>query len=113
MIVLSIALNILGILLVIPGAMSALSGDRRAMFGWLALATVALCLAAVVAHDQLRAGFHAGVTAIVLWLWWNSGGGDGTRRRLRQWADRFHATRRTAPTAAMTASPLTNPDPTP
>lgn len=34
------------------------------------------------------------------WLWWHSGGGDGTRRRLKSWAGRFQGIRRTAPSAA-------------
>lgn len=39
-------------------------------------------------------------TALFAWLWWHSGGGDGTRRRIRSWARRFHGVRRTAPQGA-------------
>ncbi|MGW0948491.1 hypothetical protein ACWD4O_38875 [Streptomyces sp. NPDC002623] len=42
----------------------------------------------------------AAATALFAWLWWHSGGGDGTRRRLRSWAGRFQGVRRTAPQGA-------------
>lgn len=42
----------------------------------------------------------AGVTALCAWQWWNNGGGDGTRRRLKSWARRFQGVRRTAPQGA-------------
>lgn len=34
------------------------------------------------------------------WMWWNSGGGDDTKRRLKSWARRFQGVRRTAPAGA-------------
>lgn len=43
---------------------------------------------------------HAGVAAWCAWVWWNGGGGDGTRRRLKRWAGRFQGVRRTAPQGA-------------
>ncbi len=42
----------------------------------------------------------AAATALFAWLWWHSGGGDGTRRRLKSWAGRFQGVRRTAPQGA-------------
>jgi hypothetical protein len=42
----------------------------------------------------------AGGTALFTWIWWNSRGGDGTRRRLKRWAGRFQGVRRTAPQGA-------------
>lgn len=42
----------------------------------------------------------AASTALHAWLWWNGGGGDGTRRRLKSWASRFQGVRRTAPSHA-------------
>lgn len=44
--------------------------------------------------------FFAASAGLFVWLWWHSGGGDGTRRRLRAWAGRFHGVRRTAPAVA-------------
>lgn len=58
-----------------------------------------MCAAnAVATADAIRVGLtlsaclHAVACAIFAWLWWNSGGRDGTRRCWRQ------LTRRTAPT---------------
>jgi hypothetical protein len=45
------------------------------------------------------AAVNAAALAWALWLWWNGGGGDGTRRRLRRLAGRFQGVRRTAPAA--------------
>lgn len=38
--------------------------------------------------------------ALFGWMWWNSGGGDDTKRRLKSWAGRFEGVRRTAPAAS-------------
>jgi hypothetical protein len=43
---------------------------------------------------------NAAAAAMSAWGWWHSGGGDGTRRRLKSWARRFQGVRRTAPQAA-------------
>lgn len=42
---------------------------------------------------------NAGMTAWYAWMWWHSGGGDDTRRRLKSWAGRFQGVRRTASAA--------------
>ncbi|MGV2914664.1 hypothetical protein [Streptomyces alfalfae] len=34
------------------------------------------------------------------WQWWNSGGGDDTKRRMKRWGRRFQGVRRTAPQGA-------------
>ncbi|WP_326804911.1 hypothetical protein OIE49_29440 [Streptomyces sp. NBC_01788] len=44
--------------------------------------------------------FNGAVCAFCLYVWWHGGGGDGTRRRLRQLRRSFKAVRRTAPTSA-------------
>ena len=51
----------------------------------------------VIVHQTGAAGYLAGALALSLWAWWNAGGGDGTRRRLRSWARKFQGVRRTAP----------------
>jgi hypothetical protein len=43
---------------------------------------------------------NAVVCGYLLWLWWNHGGSDGTRRRLRRLRARFRAVRRGAPVSA-------------
>ncbi|MEW2568395.1 hypothetical protein [Streptomyces sp. NPDC047070] len=102
MIAWALAFTALGLALVAKTAMCAINGDKRGVAGWTGAASAMCSLANIIVRNQGEAAFHAGVTAIVLWLWWNSGGGDGTRRRLRRWTRAFHGTRRTAPTAAMT-----------
>ncbi|MEV6791297.1 hypothetical protein AB0M87_04690 [Streptomyces sp. NPDC051320] len=42
----------------------------------------------------------AGGCAYLAWKWWTGGGGDGTKRRLRQLGKLFQPTRRTAPSPA-------------
>ncbi|WP_328439333.1 hypothetical protein OHA71_23635 [Streptomyces sp. NBC_00444] len=54
-------------------------------------------LANVLVGSTTRAGALAGVVAVGLWLWWNRGGGDDTKRRIRKWARKFQGVRRTAP----------------
>ena len=36
-------------------------------------------------------------TAFYVWIWWRNGGGDDTKRRLRDVKKRFEGVRRTAP----------------
>lgn len=58
----------------------------------------------LLALDSFQSGhvpsavLSAGLAAVDLYRWWNGGGGDGTRRRLRALAGRFQGVRRTAPT---------------
>jgi hypothetical protein len=42
-------------------------------------------------------GFNGAVCVACAWVWWNGGGGDGTKRRLRSAARVFRGVRRTAP----------------
>jgi hypothetical protein len=50
-------------------------------------------------HNPVAAALTAASCAIWAWLWWNNGGGDDTKRRLRAWVRRFRGVRRTAPAA--------------
>ncbi|MFD7957004.1 hypothetical protein ACFV4X_26365 [Streptomyces ardesiacus] len=66
----------------------------------LGLFAVAYAIGAVghmVNGSLVGASWDAGFAAVFAWLWWNRGGGDGTRRRLRRWARTFRGVRRTAP----------------
>lgn len=72
----------------------------RTAFGAVALGNGLACLGSVLAGRTMMAGLSAGAAALMLWLWWNRGGGDGTRRRLRTLRRQFTGVRRTAPAAA-------------
>ena len=65
--------------------------------GWMALLTTGGGVGSAIAGWTSNVYLHAGFTAWMAWAWWNSGGGDDTKRRLKSWARRFQAVRRTAP----------------
>lgn len=44
---------------------------------------------AVLLKSWIAAGFDAVSLAIALYSWWNNGGGDGMKRRLKKWAESF------------------------
>lgn len=92
-------LPVVGYVMLGCGVRALFSGNRRGLFGWFAAGSATLWLVAVLRDRPVAASILAGLTALQLWLWWNSGGGDGTRRRLRKWARQFQGTRRTAPAA--------------
>lgn len=54
------------------------------------------CLTQALIYAFLRlpyiAAFYAAAVAFWLWVWWNSGGGDGMMRRLKSWARPFGKT---------------------
>ncbi|MFD8901275.1 hypothetical protein [Streptomyces ardesiacus] len=54
--------------------------------------------------NTVAASISAGAAACFAWMWWNGGGGDGTKRRVRKWARRFRGVRRTAPAGARSVS---------
>lgn len=84
-------------------ALTVVVGQRvsdRVAYGWLCAADVCFLTGAITMGSDLIAGIAAGSLALMLWFWWNSGGGDGTKRRLKRWARRFEGVRRTAPAAA-------------
>jgi hypothetical protein len=72
----------------------------RTYQGLLAIANTLLAAGWAHRGDPLIAGVHAALAAIQAWLWWNSGGGNGTRRRLKTLKRRFIGTRRTPAHAA-------------
>jgi hypothetical protein len=73
-------------------------GARR-VNGWLAIANGSNAAASALTGDRLTACVASGVCAFAAWMWWKSGGGDGTKRRLKSWARKFRGVRRTAPAA--------------
>lgn len=50
--------------------------------------------------DTVNSYIQAVGAAVNGWLWWQNGGGDDTKRRLKSWASRFQGVRRTAPSHA-------------
>lgn len=72
----------------------------RQYAGWMAISYVAGGVLCAVNGWTSVLYLFAGGTALFVWLWWHSGGGDGTKRRLKSWAGRFQGTRRTAPQGA-------------
>jgi hypothetical protein len=70
---------------------------HRPFMACCALTNALNLIACVIADQTGAAGFLAGALALSLWSWWNAGGGDGTKRRLRSWGRKFRGVRRTAP----------------
>lgn len=71
--------------------------DWRTVHGGSAAANALVLLGNVIDGSTTLASFSAALMALSLWQWWNGGGGDGTKRRLRSWARQFRPVRRTAP----------------
>jgi hypothetical protein len=78
-----------------------LAGHRA--LGLVALGNLATAIDALRAHDQVVVAVNGGVAAMAAWAWWKGGGGDGTKRRLRELGRRFQGVRRTAPMATRIA----------
>jgi hypothetical protein len=72
----------------------------RLYAGWMAVIYVIGGVVCAVVGWTTVLYLDAGCVALFVWLWWNSGGGDGPRRRLKRWARRFQGVRRTAPQGA-------------
>jgi hypothetical protein len=68
--------------------------------GWMTIVYTVAGVLAIAAGWQSTSYIIAGGTALFARLWWHSGGGAGTRRRLKSWASRFRGVRRTAPQGA-------------
>lgn len=68
--------------------------------GWMVVMNTGSGVLCLINHWNTVLYLNAAATAWHAWLWWNSGGGDGTKRRLKKWAGRFQGVRRTAPSNA-------------
>lgn len=68
--------------------------------GLYAISFIAYAINNAIEQDRLWVCLDAAAFAFFAWLWWTGGGGDDTKRRLRKWARRFRAVRRTAPAGA-------------
>ncbi|MBB1252891.1 hypothetical protein H3146_05855 [Streptomyces sp. OF3] len=98
----TLALSITGIslLLVAFAAHLAHRIPDRTYYGIAALACLLMLAASVADRRHVSAGIDSATTALFVWLWWTRGGGDRTRRRLRDAARRWTPRRRTATTHA-------------
>ncbi|MFK0172622.1 hypothetical protein ACIQU5_27880 [Streptomyces sp. NPDC090306] len=74
--------------------------SQRQYLAGMAAATAIGAVVCVITHDTTWASVNSGSFAVIIWLWWQSGGGDDTKRRLRPLARRFSPVRRTAPSAS-------------
>lgn len=68
--------------------------------GMLALGQAAVGIGSVYEGSWVGAIANSAVTAWSAYRWWNGGGGDDTKRRLRKLGRAFTGVRRTAPTGA-------------
>lgn len=73
--------------------------NRRLGYGLAAAANAAFAIAEFLQFHPWG-GINALACAYQLWMWWKSGGGDDTKRRLRKLGRAFTGVRRTAPAAA-------------
>lgn len=73
----------------------------RRILGMAAVAYGLLATSEALLRQPFVASVFAAFGAVAAWLWWISGGGDGTKRRLRRLRVRFAPVRRTAPATAM------------
>jgi hypothetical protein len=73
--------------------------QRRLSYGLGAAANAAFALAEFL-QPSAWGVINAVACGFYLWLWWKSGGGDDTKRRLRKLGRAFAGVRRTAPAAA-------------
>lgn len=73
---------------------------RRSLWGFLMLGFSMNALACALADNQMILVINTTLGTLAAWMWWNNGGGDNTKRRLRGALKKFVPVRRTAPEAA-------------
>ncbi|CQR59235.1 hypothetical protein [Streptomyces leeuwenhoekii] len=95
----SFALLISSNFIVWPALLAAMFGriTRTQSSGIVAIGCIPSIVAFVLDGTTSSASVFAALGAINAWIWWQGGGGDGTRRRLKSWGRRFQGVRRTAP----------------
>lgn len=82
--------------LVLAARMSRWISDTAA-YGLVALSQIAVCLGGFVTGNTVAASISGAAAGYLAWRWWSGGGGDATKRHIRQWIERFRGVRRTAP----------------
>lgn len=69
--------------------------------GWWAVSAFFLLISDILDHDRAMSVWNTLWGAYYLYTWWNGGGGDKTKKRLKKWARKFSPVRRTAPSYVM------------
>lgn len=54
---------------------------------WLAAGLTAQMIMSILLGHTFNAAIHSAGVAFLLWTWWNKGGGDGLKRRLKKWTE--------------------------
>lgn len=96
------ALGYSGLACLVVGAAGIAGGQLRThhFCGWVAAEFGFFAVDDLRRHNYLWALIDAAGSAYFAWHWWNGGGGNDTKRRLREWGRKFQGVRRTAPSAA-------------
>lgn len=94
-----IAYTLTGVAFTVCGLAGFFTGRLRShqVDGLLGLSYIPYWIDNFLEHNHLWAVIDAVGFAWFAWKWWNGGGGDDTKRRLRRWARKFQPVRRTAP----------------
>jgi hypothetical protein len=74
--------------------------SHKTACGWITVLMTGSGIGSAIAGWTTNVYISAVVAALMGWEWWNSGGGDDTKRRLKSLARRFQGVRRTAPQGA-------------
>ncbi|MYR93068.1 MULTISPECIES: hypothetical protein [unclassified Streptomyces] len=94
----SVILGIAGLLLTAAAAYVVFVRPSKNAYAAIAVASALLTIWRIAADQEPSTTIIQAVgTAIYAYLWWHNGGGNDTRRRLREAARPFKAVRRTAP----------------
>jgi hypothetical protein len=72
--------------------------------GWFASSNFCYVVEDIMAHERGWAIWNTLWGAWYLYIWWNGGGGDKTKKRLKKLARKFTPVRRTAPSYGMEAT---------
>jgi len=80
-------------------------GRERLFYGLGSATAGAFALFYLLTKTYTLGSLNAGSCGMFIWLWWRSGGGDDTKRRLRKLGQAFTGVRRTAPAAARVVWP--------
>lgn len=82
----------------LPVALYGLFKGRRQLYrGAYAVYWLLNYFASALEHSALGQVVDAAFFACWAWAWWNGGGGDSTKRRLKKLGRKFTPVRRTAP----------------
>lgn len=51
---------------------------------WVSAGELVLTVRTLLAGNTVMASVYAGFVAVLLWMWWNNGGGDGMKKLLKK-----------------------------